>query len=478
MRVCLILEGSYPYVYGGVSSWTHHFIERSPDIEFVLWCVDANASQRGRFVYKLPPNVVEVREVSLDDALRAGGRRERRRGRLPRKGLSEAEREALGQLVACKSPDWSVLRGLVLKTPGDPDAVLFTQDYIEALEDFCRSDYPNTPFAQLFYATRSMMLPVLHLLAQDVPQADLYHAVCTGYAGLLACVAKRATGRPLVLTEHGIYSREREEELIRATWVEPYLKRLWIRHFYMLSSACYASADRITSLFSRARETQIELGADAAKCLVISNGIDYERFSRVPAKEPDGWVDIGAPIRLAPIKDVKTLLNAFYELSCRQDHVRLHICGSVDDEDYARECHELVKRLGLSDTVVFTGQVDMAAYMARFDFTVLSSISEGQPLSVLESFAAGRPMVTTNVGCCQELVEGGEGDELGSAGIVVAPMDYGGMANAMQYLAANPTLRAYMGSVGRRRAGERYRQEQMLKSYRDLYSAVMQEQEG
>ena len=69
----------------------------------------------------------------------------------------------------------------------------------------------------------------------------------------------------------------------------------------------------------------------------------------------------------------------------------------------------------------FTGRVNVVEYMRKLDFTVLTSISEGQPLSVLESFAAARPCVTTDVGCCRELLEGEEGDDFGTAGFYVPP---------------------------------------------------------
>ena len=104
-------------------------------------------------------------------------------------------------------------------------------------------------------------------------------------------------------------------------------------------------------------------------------------------KEEDGWVDIGAIVRLAPIKDIKTMIYAFYELCTTREHVRLHIMGGVDDEEYAQECYALVDQLHL-ENVIFTGRVDIISYMEKLDFTILTSISEGQPLSVLESFAA------------------------------------------------------------------------------------------
>ena len=69
MKICLILEGCYPYVFGGVSTWMHQYINQMTEHEFVLWVIGANAQDRGKFVYELPKNVTAVYEVFLDDAL-------------------------------------------------------------------------------------------------------------------------------------------------------------------------------------------------------------------------------------------------------------------------------------------------------------------------------------------------------------------------------------------------------------------------
>lgn len=314
-----------------------------------------------------------------------------------------------------------------------------------------------------------MLLPVLWLMTGEVPEADCYHAICTGYGGLLACLGGSVRHRPVLLTEHGIYTREREEEIIRAEWVAPDFKARWTRFFYMLSEQIYRQADRVTSLFPRARSIQIGMGCEPGKCIVIPNGVDYEKFCAIPPKAEDGWVDIGAVVRLAPIKDIKTLLYAFLELSARCKNVRLHILGGVDDEEYARECYALAEQLGL-ENVRFTGRVDVAAYLQKLDFTILTSISEGQPLSVLESLAARRPCVTTDVGCCRELLEGPPGDTLGAAGFCVPPMYRQGLADAMEKLCVSRPLRQRMGAIGQQRVAQSYRHEQMLARYRALYA--------
>lgn len=462
MRVCLVLEGSYPYVYGGVSTWMHGCIRAMPEHEFVLWVIGAKAADRGKFVYELPANVAEVHEVFLDDALRL-------RGGAPPVHFTPEECAALRELVRLGTPDWEVLFRLFHEKRAHPLAVLQSREFMALFTKLCEEEYPYTAFADAFHTVRSMLLPVLWLMTGEVPEADCYHAICTGYGGLLACLGGSVRHRPVLLTEHGIYTREREEEIIRAEWVAPDFKARWTRFFYMLSEQIYRQADRVTSLFPRARSIQIGMGCEPGKCIVIPNGVDYEKFCAIPPKAEDGWVDIGAVVRLAPIKDIKTLLYAFLELSARCKNVRLHILGGVDDEEYAQECYVLAEQLGL-ENVRFTGRVDVAAYLQKLDFTILTSISEGQPLSVLESLAARRPCVTTDVGCCRELLEGTPGDTLGAAGFCVPPMYRQGLADAMEKLCVSRPLRQRMGAIGQQRVAQSYRHEQMLARYRDLYA--------
>lgn len=461
MRICLVLEGCYPYVHGGVSTWMHSYITAMKEHEFVLWVIGAKAKDRGKFVYDLPSNVVEVHEVFLDDALRLSGEH-------AKVIFTDEEVKALRELVNLSDPDWDVLFNLFHNKGVHPLSFLQSNEFIDLFTKICMEEYPYVAYADAFHTVRSMLLPVLYLMTGEVPKAQIYHAISTGYGGLLACLGGSINHAPVLLTEHGIYTREREEEILSAEWVAPAFRQRWIRFFAMLSQEIYRRAWRVTSLFGRARQTQIDMGAPASKCLVIPNGIQYERFCDIPLKPEDGWVDIGAVVRLAPIKDVKTLIHVFSELSNRVDNVRLHILGGVDDQDYADECYELVKQLEVKN-LEFTGRVNVVEYMRKLDFTVLTSISEGQPLSVLESFAAARPCVTTDVGCCRELLEGEEGDDLGVAGFYVPPMYREGLARAMERMCASRKLREAMGQVGRERVKTYYRHERMLDEYRALY---------
>ena len=462
----MILEGCYPYINGGVSTWMHQYITEMPEHEFVLWVIGAKAQDKDKFVYKLPPNVVEVHQVFLDDALRV-----KDPGVLSHH-FSEKEKEALGKLVSSDSPDWDLLFNMYQIDKVNHMSYLKSEAFLSILTETCQREYPYIAFSDAFHSVRSRLLPVLYLMTTDIPNADCYHAISTGYGGLLASLGAYINKKPLLLTEHGIYTREREEEIIRAKWVARAFKKHWIDFFYMLSDLIYARAFRVTSLFTNAMRTQIDMGCEASKCRVIENGISYERFCDIPLKKDDGFVDIGAVVRLAPIKDIKTMIYAFFELSSRKSNVRLHIMGGVDDEEYANECYSLVEQLNLKDKIIFTGRVNVVEYFEKLDFTLLTSISEGQPLSVLESFAARRPCVTTDVGCCSELICGKPTDNLGRAGFFAPPMQREKLADAMEMLCDSRELVLKMGEIGQKRTYEYFRYNIMLTKYRDLYKEV------
>ena len=336
----------------------HQYINEMKEHEFVLWVIGANAKDKGKFVYELPKNVVEVHEVFLDDALQL-----KDSGKMLH-AFTEEETNSLKELMLCRRPNWEILFRLYHDQKLNPMSFLRSEEFLNILTECCIKDYPYTPFADAFHTMRSMLLPVLYLMGSEVPKADVYHAICTGYGGLLACLGGYVYKKKVLLTEHGIYTREREEEIIRAKWVQPAFKKQWISFFYMLSDIIYTRAFLVSALFTNAMHAQIQMGCDKEKCRVVENGINYERLSPIPLKEEDGWVDIGAIVRLAPIKDIKTMIYAFYELCTTREHVRLHIMGGVDDEEYAQECYALVDQLHL-ENVIFTGRVDIISYMEK-----------------------------------------------------------------------------------------------------------------
>ncbi len=469
MRICVILEGCYPYVTGGVSTWMHQYIKAMPEHEFVILAIGADPSIQGQYKYELPDNVVQIKEIFLTGI--KGGRKKRF------SRLNEQEKASLSELIRCGSPDWDTLFDIMQNRGITPDDILSGKEFQTTLTEVCNQHFRYTAFADMFHTVRSMLMPVFHIMQADIPKADIYHTITTGYAGILARLGSYLYHVPYMITEHGMYTREREEEILRAKWVVPDCRSLLIRFFYMLSEAAYSRAGMVTCLFERAKKIQIELGCRESLCRVIPNGIHYEQFAKIPLRQPDDKVNIAAVLRIAPIKDVMTMLYAFHDMKSRFPDARLYIAGPEEDEEYAGECYELVRRLGIRD-VNFMGTIRVTEYMGQFDFTVLSSISEGQPLSVLESFAAGRPCVTTDVGCCKELIYGTGGDDTGAAGICVPPMQARALSLAMEELCRNREERLAMGSVARERARRYFQHDNMIRNYQQAYDEVFDQWQG
>lgn len=468
MRVCFVAEGCYPYYVGGVSSWVNSMIRSFPNTEFVLLTIVANRDMRGKFVYELPENVSEVYEVYLDDVVwtEPNAKKDYR--------LTKEEYAALRSLILNLQVDWDTIFDMFQKRAFTVDSMLMGDDFFNAVSELYNKRYPEIVFSDFLWTMRSIYLPLFLVLQSEIPRADVYHCVATGYAGILGCMAKKLFGCGLLISEHGIYTREREEELIKATWVQNIYKSIWIEQFRRMSQATYDLADIVTSLFAHAQELQWELGCPPEKTRITPNGINADRLQNLPGKteEDEKYVNVGAVLRVAPIKDVKTMIQAFYEAKHKVPELKLWIMGPTEDEStYAQECFELVDMLGVKD-VVFTGRIDIRDYLGRMDFTILTSISEGQPLTILEGYAAHKPVVATDVGNCRGLIFGEGDDELGTAGILCHIMNVEEIAQAIAEMAFLPEKTKAMGEVGYQRVMSKYRVEHMRENYRSIYQEL------
>jgi glycosyltransferase involved in cell wall biosynthesis len=467
MKVCLVAEGCYPYVVGGVSGWIHSLIRLFPRVEFSLIAIVSDRSVRGKFIYDLPENLVSVTEVYLNDLDwdlpgRAGKLR-----------LSRAERAALRSLAIGRDIDWEGVFRLFSGKRLSVDRLLMSPDFYDIVRDYYLERYHNVTFSDFLWTMRSIYLTLFLALKAKPPKADVYHCVSTGYAGIIGSMAKVLNpGSAMLISEHGIYTREREEEIIKAKWVTGIYKDIWIEQFRKMSRCAYRHADIVTALFQKAHELQVELDCPPEKAVVTPNGIDVRQFENIPQKDPDDpHINVGALLRVTPIKDVKTMISAFYYARRENPALKLWIMGP-DDEDpgYAEECRQLAKSLG-EENIVFTGRIRTAEYVGKMDMTLLTSISEGQPLTILESFAAKKPVIATNVGNCMGLICG-EADDLGPAGIVCSVLNIGEIAQAILKLAADAEARVRMGEIGYKRLMLKYKSEDMTKAYLEIYQRL------
>lgn len=470
MRVCLIIEGAYPYVQGGMSNWVQQLMLSMPDVDFVVQTIAARRGEHRDLKYPIPPNCREIEEIYLQDDDYVGRRTQRRLRMTGRDYL------ALEGLVFGAQVDWDGVFRFFDRRNVSLNALLAGEDFLNMTLAYYEKNYVRVPFTDFLWSMRSMYLPLFSILKSRPMRADFYHSASGGYAGVLGSMQRSLYQKPFLMSEHGFYTREREEEIIKADWVQGVYKDLWIAQFRKIGACCYRYASRVTALYEGGRQIQIESGCPAEKTLVIPNGINPARFQSAPQKAPDDpFIHVGALLRVTPIKDVKTMIRAYALAKERCPRLKLWIMGPLDETpDYAAECMELARDLDARD-VAFTGPVRPEDRIGRMDILLLSSLSEGQPLAILEGFSAKKPFIATDVGNCRGLLEG-ERDDWGPAGIVVPIMGVQQMADAIVRLAGDPELRRRMGEIGNRRVRRFYDQRDIMRQYRGVYGEMAREE--
>ena len=487
--VCMILEGTYPFVHGGVSAWLHDLIRNQKQLTFSLICiVPLNFDERPCFT--LPDNVVGMQVVPLTKI-----RRKRKKLRLTARRLRIFFSEI-------KSPMLKLIKQQA--TPEDFQSIVssFSRhgDYLnyhdlmqsgrswQLLLEMYDDSMPELSFLDFFWSWRTLVGGFFSMMMVDIPEARCYHSICTGYAGILLSRIKHQTGAACVLTEHGIYTIERRFEIAFAEWLVDQksfsmsvnksrmnyeLRDLWTDFFIEYGRFCYQSSDRIISLFQDNLKIQVAGGAPEGRCRVIPNGIDLQRYGKVipAAGHPPAVAFIG---RIVPIKDVKTYIRAIAILARNiPDLVAFIIGGHDEDQEYYEECMELVESEALGNTIRVTGKADIVNYLPEIDVVVLSSISEAQPLVILEAGAAGIPSVATNGGACREMIEGSGRDQLGPGGLVVPLASPGAMADALSRLLLDEQFYARCSEAIRKRVATYYSSQDQHRSYRELYHEML-----
>ncbi len=158
------------------------------------------------------------------------------------------------------------------------DDVLYSRPSWEALTEGYEQHCADPSFVNYFWTLRTMQSPLLMLAnaARHMPRARVLHSISTGYAGLVGCILKQLWGCQFLLSEHGIYTKERKIDLAQASWIAEssnqalndsmdsgsgYIRMLWVRFFERIGHLVYESADQIIALYDGNRQRQIKDGA-------------------------------------------------------------------------------------------------------------------------------------------------------------------------------------------------------------------------
>ena len=160
MRVCIVAEGCYPYVIGGVSGWINSMIRSFPNIEFIVLAIVANRSLRGQFQYELPENLTEVYEVYLEDQDWIDKKRK------SQYHLSKEEYNEMRNLVMNRKADWNVLFELFRKPFFSINDFLMGDDFFYIVSECYDRKYANSIFSDFLWTMRSIYLPLCFVIKQ------------------------------------------------------------------------------------------------------------------------------------------------------------------------------------------------------------------------------------------------------------------------------------------------------------------------
>jgi glycosyltransferase involved in cell wall biosynthesis len=236
---------------------------------------------------------------------------------------------------------------------------------------------------------------------------------------------------------------------------------------FWAQQAVFHLCDAVVCNSRAAADRLVKNGLPERKIAVIGNGLPPQAFAEAAPALPrrPGLLCVGMIARMnAPYKNHMGFLRAAARLSAKFHNLEFLLVG---DGPLRTEIESEVKRLGLGDRMVFLGdRRDIPAVLASMDISVNPSASESQSNVVLESMAAGVPVVATNVGGNPELLSG-------KRGVLVPEGSDEAIADGLENLLRNPGLRAEIGDRARHFARANFSIEGMRERYESLYTELL-----
>jgi glycosyltransferase involved in cell wall biosynthesis len=252
-------------------------------------------------------------------------------------------------------------------------------------------------------------------------------------------------------------------------------------YFSPIQSRLFVLLDRLAARLSdtvitpteslRAELAEVYRVARRRRITVLPLGLDLEPFARTPRRVGDfraAWhIPPDAPLigtvgRIIPIKNHGLFLDAAARVRAQIADAQFVIVGDGADR---RALEDQAARLGLAGAVTFTGwQQNLPPIYSDLDVSVISSLNEGTPVSVIESLAAGCPVVCTAVGGVPDLLEGGR------LGVLVEPGDADALAAAL--IAAVRSPREDMNMIQRTML-DRYGIDRLVSDLEGLYRGLL-----
>lgn len=484
--VLLILEGTYPFNSGGVSTWSHMLCNQVKNVNYSLYTINADFETKSK--YELSDNVKKVVQIPLWSPLEP-------------QELINYDRQYYQFIARKQKKDRNSIHTLFLPlferlikniySDGtdveDLDDTLYQMwrffrkhDYKKTMKNiavwkaFCYlvsdSIAGNDPQTTLYDLTVGMrwLYRFLIPLSIDVPKVDISHLTISGFPIIPALVLKYQYGTPIMVTEHGVFIRERLIA-INSSEYSFFLKKMLIQFSECITKLVYHKADKILSVNEFNISWEKAYGADPKKIEVIYNGIDHHLFT--PAPKPEHLQNIPtvvAAARIFELKDIITMIKSCAVVKKEIPNVKYLVYGDNKAvPEYTAECRKLIVELDLEDNFILAGYHEKPHQLfCEGDVSVLTSISEGFPYTVLEAMSCGIPVVATDVGGVIEALDD-------QCGFICKPKDFVAIGNNIIELLQNEPLRIRMGAYARQKIIDNFTVGKFISEYERAYDRVM-----
>ncbi len=544
LSVLFTTEGTYPFMGGGVSTWCHILCEFLPEIDWEIFAVVADPGGEDKYATHEFPQIRSIMKVPLWGAEEQAEYIDTRPFRFSfRRKVTTTQRVIKTKFVPLFQ---ELLEGFENpgidmwkygKTVHEIYKYFQAYDYRETMRSEatwnCWRDFHNNVAATdptfrecdrpcLFDLTTALrwMFNMFMPIVATIPETDVSHASIAASTALANIVAKFEYGTPFLLTDHGVYIRERYIACSAAE-MSFFCKRFLVKLAGFYTKLCYLFADQISPCAHFNARWELPFGCvrdrpetidfsdwdgtgivpnigsfpfiePTYKALVdkdlmgvyeqetefpwvrtIYNGVDCEKFK--PGEKPEhlrGRPTCVALARVFPLKDVLTMIRSCAVVRKELENIKYIVYGSLKaDPPYVEKCNKLIAELGLEENF------DLAGYHSKpaeafweGDISVLSSISEGFPFTVLESMAAGVPVVGTDVGGCKEAI----GTGADSCGVVVPPQNPEAFGQGVLKMLTNEDLRLEMARKGRERVLRLFQTSTSVDAYAESYRRLAQ----
>ncbi|WP_282074769.1 GT4 family glycosyltransferase PelF [Maribacter aquivivus] len=487
-QILLICEGTYPFNTGGVSTWANDLCSRINNAEFVVYSINSVVENTSKYSFSnqikriiqvpmwSPEEPLDCVDYGIDylDVLEG---KERTTPDVINFKFKESFRIFLNEMYAEK-------RSISVLDKSFYEMWSFFQeyDYKTAIgssiiwDTFCATITEVLPKDELNRVTLEDMTTGLRWIyrflipmAIKVPKVDISHVTIAGVAIIPALALKYKYGTPILVTEHGVFIRERLLSISTGNY-SFFLKKLLINFSECVTKLAYFHATKITTVSNFNMPWEAYYGADINKTSVIYNGVDHRKFKPLPKpKHLENTPTVVAAARIFELKDILTMVRTCNEVQKKVPNVQFLVYGNKDAvPEYTRECESLIKDLGLGQNFFLNGFHNRPHELyAEGDISILTSISEGFPFTVIESMSCGIPVVATDVGGVSEAL-----DE--NCGALCKPKDHIQLARQVIILLQDRELRLLKGKNARKKVCENFTLEKFVQAFEDTYDSLSQ----